>query len=62
MGKKKKKTRYCEYWYRCDRKEDCFNGEYCPVYKFNKECSQDVYRVDEDIAERDLYDLFRRTF
>ena len=35
----KKKTRYCEHYLICDRDEDCFNGEYCPVFQFNPECS-----------------------
>lgn len=33
MKKRKKKTRYCEYFHNCDRDEDCFNGEDCPVFK-----------------------------
>ncbi len=32
------RTQYCVYWLQCDRAEDCFNGAYCPVYKFNLEC------------------------
>ncbi|MFZ2809425.1 MAG: hypothetical protein WAZ60_23825 [Desulfosalsimonadaceae bacterium] len=36
--KRKKKTMYCVYYLNCDREEDCFNGEYCPVYKFNPQC------------------------
>jgi hypothetical protein len=43
-GKKKKihKTLYCIYSHNCDRPEDCFHGAYCPVYKFNPQCSTEV--------------------
>lgn len=37
--KKMKKTRYCEYSFNCKRSEDCFNGEYCPIFKHTKEFS-----------------------
>jgi hypothetical protein len=35
--KMKRKTKYCDYWLECDRDEDCFNGEYCPVQKYNSD-------------------------
>lgn len=38
MKKQPRKTRYCEYHHSCDRDEDCLNGEYCPMFKFNPEC------------------------
>lgn len=35
----KNKTRYCDYYHNCDREEDCFNGEYCPMFKSNPDCA-----------------------
>jgi len=37
--KKKKKTQYCEYANNCKRDEDCFNGEYCPLFKHTTQFS-----------------------
>jgi hypothetical protein len=39
MKNKSKKTRYCEYHDKCDRDEDCFAGEDCPVFKHNESFS-----------------------
>ena len=36
---KPRKTRCCNYYHNCDRDEDCFNGENCPMFKFNPGCS-----------------------
>lgn len=41
----KKKTQYCFYWTNCDRDNDCFNNEYCPVYKFNPGCKTTERRI-----------------
>lgn len=33
-----RKTQYCYHHIDCDRKEDCFNGEHCPVFEINPDC------------------------
>ena len=38
-SKKPRKTRYCDYHLICDREEDCYHGEYCPVQKPNSDFS-----------------------
>lgn len=38
------KTRYCKYHDHCDREEDCWNGESCPVQEPNEAFS--VLRFD----------------
>ena len=35
IKKKPPKTQYCLYHMVCGRPEDCFEGEYCPVYRLN---------------------------
>lgn len=35
----KKKTRYCTYFFDCDRPENCFEGELCSFFKPNPDIS-----------------------
>ena len=44
-----KKSMYCVYHNICKRVENCINGEYCPVYKFNPTCARKcVDQFDEE--------------
>ncbi|MCK4822304.1 hypothetical protein KA005_41460 [bacterium] len=49
---KLRKTRYCNHYHKCDRDEDCFNGEECPVFEFNPDCAS----IEKDEA-RDFVDI-----
>lgn len=33
-----KKTKYCTHYRACNRKENCFNGDHCPVFELNPDC------------------------
>jgi hypothetical protein len=55
--KRKRKTRYCEFWIMCDRKEDCLKGEYCPVQQPNRYFLHDAVMPNRD---RDCTEAFDR--
>ena len=48
MKRKVSKTKYCIHYQHCDREEDCFNGEPCPVEKFNPECGSQISSGESD--------------
>jgi len=64
MGNKKKKSKtyYCKYWNYCDRKEDCFNGEYCPVMEYNPDLIQEQFDgkdlLKEDKTFENMFDSY----
>lgn len=52
---KKQKTRYCTHHINCDHKENCFDGEYCPVYNFNSEC-RTFTEAQSPKSKRNIFD------
>lgn len=50
-----KKTKYCTHYRICDRKENCFKGQYCPVFELNDSC-RTVRDTEQIIATEDLID------
>jgi hypothetical protein len=47
---REKKTRYCTYFFDCDRPENCFEGELCSFFKPNP----DIPPANKEEGNNDL--------
>ena len=54
MKKKPQKTMYCDYWWNCDRDENCKAGEDCILFKFNPDCFGSVVNYDYPDPEKEM--------
>lgn len=60
--KKAQKTRYCFYHETCDRAENCFEGEFCPVFLSNPDCHNIENPLSDSEVEEDLKSLFNAIY
>ena len=51
------KTKYCKYYLSCDRDENCFDGESCPVFRFNPDCARKQEIVESTDFESIMDDI-----
>lgn len=49
------KSSYCEYYRDCDRSENCFEGEFCPLFKINPDISPEASK--DNSGENGLVDI-----